>query len=763
MPEVALKEERKRSREDETHILDSSTKHPHPFKRLNTGDRRNSSLVKVEEPAERNSDDMEVDEDDATPEEVIKFQKIAIWMQLQDYKKRSQLAENQLETLKEEKRCYEKTLGTVYRQWAQSVGRGAGDGGSSGKGKRGVTDVESLQGRCDELSSEVIKLRSKLERKKKKVSDLSTQLESTTDKLLLTERKVERAKMGVLGSAGPAKELPGVKDERTQEQKDKEVPEDTTSLSVLAQRRLEEVQEMKTEKIKLVQELDQLKLQLANGEAEGREGQRYSYADLEREYEYAKTLNVGIREDNDKLKQEVEVLKKERQQFKDQMEEEEKARRKEVDDKIRSMTDDMARLRGRRESLQQQLDLRKSKDDQELLMITETRDIANNRKDRIISLEATLQRIRAGIAAGMGDRVLWEFFMDNRDNADRNPLEEVRRQAREAEERARDLEERLRAYQLVDEGVEDVKQLAYEKEKLKGELDDLRDQLAKYEDLFGSESDSSEFARRLKERDEEVQKLRLEVEHLRKSQRCLEDEIANVEMNWTQVEEQNSRKVLELAAREEFTVMIAAERKHKETQIENLRRQCTTLANQLGAIKKQSDLQLEMIRKLEERERNLGEQLKLSEGKLASTTTLAEQQQQKCGDYMKAHGELKSKLEKGTAKYENLNTAFKKRTEQLENELESKKRISEQFEILKKKVEGMSRQDPDEMVLQQLNYYRTQMKCQTCQIRDKNQCLKSCGHTFCKECLEDRLKSRQRACPTCALSFGQGDVLQMYL
>ena len=48
--------------------------------------------------------------------------------------------------------------------------------------------------------------------------------------------------------------------------------------------------------------------------------------------------------------------------------------------KVSAASDEVARLRGERDSLRQQLELRMVKDEQEFHMIEETRTIANNRK-----------------------------------------------------------------------------------------------------------------------------------------------------------------------------------------------------------------------------------------------------------------------------------------------------------------------------------------------------------------------------------------------
>jgi E3 ubiquitin-protein ligase BRE1 len=50
------------------------------------------------------------------------------------------------------------------------------------------------------------------------------------------------------------------------------------------------------------------------------------------------------------------------------------------------------------------------------------------------------------------------------------------------------------------------------------------------------------------------------------------------------------------------------------------------------------------------------------------------------------------------------------------------------------------------------------VNCSVCQDRRKDVIVTKCFHMFCKECIENNLKSRNRKCPTCKKMFGHDDV-----
>lgn len=55
------------------------------------------------------------------------------------------------------------------------------------------------------------------------------------------------------------------------------------------------------------------------------------------------------------------------------------------------------------------------------------------------------------------------------------------------------------------------------------------------------------------------------------------------------------------------------------------------------------------------------------------------------------------------------------------------------------------------------------VKCSVCQDQRKNVLLAKCFHMFCRDCVDNNLKSRNRKCPTCKKMFGQDDVKTVWL
>lgn len=53
--------------------------------------------------------------------------------------------------------------------------------------------------------------------------------------------------------------------------------------------------------------------------------------------------------------------------------------------------------------------------------------------------------------------------------------------------------------------------------------------------------------------------------------------------------------------------------------------------------------------------------------------------------------------------------------------------------------------------------------CTVCRRNFKDTAIKTCGHVFCKECVEERLTSRSRKCPNCNRSFGNNDHMHITL
>ena len=68
-----------------------------------------------------------------------------------------------------------------------------------------------------------------------------------------------------------------------------------------------------------------------------------------------------------------------------------------------------------------------------------------------------------------------------------------------------------------------------------------------------------------------------------------------------------------------------------------------------------------------------------------------------------------------------------------------------------------------ELADEQLEFYKGMVKCPLCKRSDKDCLITKCGHAFCRDCIDERLASRNRKCPSCNQVFGQDLVGSLFL
>jgi len=99
---------------------------------------------------------------------------------------------------------------------------------------------------------------------------------------------------------------------------------------------------------------------------------------------------------------------------------------------------------------------------------------------------------------------------------------------------------------------------------------------------------------------------------------------------------------------------------------------------------------------------------------------------------------------------------YKRKVEELENTLK------EQERLLQGGSSGGAPSAAQKALLDELRVVKSKLKCSVCSVREKSVVLTKCFHTFCRECIEHTIASRQRKCPGCARPFGVTDVQNIY-
>ena len=68
-----------------------------------------------------------------------------------------------------------------------------------------------------------------------------------------------------------------------------------------------------------------------------------------------------------------------------------------------------------------------------------------------------------------------------------------------------------------------------------------------------------------------------------------------------------------------------------------------------------------------------------------------------------------------------------------------------------------------EQLSTQVSHLKGRLVCPVCNVRDKKCILLRCRHMFCKQCVDENVKNRNRKCPACGVRFDMKDIADVWL
>ncbi|KEF58224.1 E3 ubiquitin-protein ligase BRE1 [Exophiala aquamarina CBS 119918] len=264
-----------------------------------------------------------------------------------------------------------------------------------------------------------------------------------------------------------------------------------------------------------------------------------------------------------------------------------------------------------------------------------------------------------------------------------------------------------------------------------------------------------------------IDDLRAKFTELSRNYHLLNGELASMSTAFTKASKLASQKVSDLALLEEKVMRLSAEKakadqkyfaamKSKETrdgEIRTLRLQNSKSGEAVTALKEAEGASRACLTTMEKQLSDLKEAL------ATKTNEHRNVQQQSISQGLEASRlrtqvtELKGLLSAKDAKFattSNLCRSAEVEVEELKSSLKDTRRNLESW----KNKSGQSEQYE---MLRQFAY------CNICKRALKNTVIKTCGHTFCNDCVEERLTSRSRKCPNCGKSFGSNDHMRITL
>ncbi|KAF3049621.1 E3 ubiquitin-protein ligase bre1 [Didymella keratinophila] len=269
--------------------------------------------------------------------------------------------------------------------------------------------------------------------------------------------------------------------------------------------------------------------------------------------------------------------------------------------------------------------------------------------------------------------------------------------------------------------------------------------------------------------DSTPEQLRSKIANLENQLKLLSGELPSMEAAWKKAQAIAGKKIAELAAWEENVARANADKAkadqkffaamkakgEMEQQIRILRLQATKSTEVVSQLKEADSLSRSLVDKLEKQTAEMRSQMDDLSVQHRILTQKATEATLAHSDQTSQIAELKKLVEAKDAAYLTARHSQREACTERDGALAQVEGLNEQIKIWKKKSKG---EQSSEAALME-----SMLQCQICKSRVKNTCIKTCGHLFCHDCVQDRLTNRARKCPNCGKAFGSNDTMRVHL
>lgn len=350
-------------------------------------------------------------------------------------------------------------------------------------------------------------------------------------------------------------------------------------------------------------------------------------------------------------------------------------------------------------------------------------------------------------------------------------LKIVRAELKKAQESQREMKLLLDMYRSAPKEQRDKVQLMAAEKKTKSEAEELRQRLRELEERErreGKKMADEEALRKIRSVEEQIDILNKKLSIAKQEEDALLSEMDVTGQAFEDMQEQNIRLMQQLREKDDANFKLMSER-IKSNQIHKLlKEEKEELADQLLTLKTQVDAQLQVVRKLEEKERLLQGTISTAERELALRTQALEMNKRKAQESASLSEEVRAQLEQVQQKLNLVREEVVENSISREKESFNARRAQEDISKLRRKIEKAKKpaekiSNGDDILNEEINEYKARLTCPCCNSRVKDAVLTKCFHVFCFECVKTRYDTRQRKCPKCNAAFGANDFHRIYI
>ncbi|KAI9273646.1 hypothetical protein BY458DRAFT_435150 [Sporodiniella umbellata] len=386
------------------------------------------------------------------------------------------------------------------------------------------------------------------------------------------------------------------------------------------------------------------------------------------------------------LQMNVEDLSSNRRRFIRDLDYEQINQFKEMEAQLKKLDVDLTRIRGQRDALQMHLEESKASSEIGRGSVAERKTIADARKERVNYLETEVLRLQKKAVAKTGVRGFYDIVSNSQG---KEPLlSSLENEVRSMEKRVEEAKESLGRQFPEDmdrylQPIASIKQL-----QLKAKL---------FEERYTFDPMSidhvQDFETSLQDRIRKERAVTSEMNHklstLEATEKQLLSEIESVAKAYGDLEEENVKKVEDLASLEDEIIKLQAERARYSQIFTALNKSKDAHAMLANALNKQIEKQLAHIKQMTERDKNLTTQITCLDRKLTASNSISKTYKQKNDEVKALLDELKEKALVSKDKITELQKSTFEKIRLTEEGAHTRLRLEENRELLKRKI-GLS-------------------------------------------------------------------------
>ncbi|CAE6518024.1 unnamed protein product [Rhizoctonia solani] len=619
-------------------------------------------------------------------------------------------------------------------------------------------DAKDLRNKLHVAQTEANSLRSEVHLLRGRLADAQVESESLRNSLQTVENKLERAKSQTLQAMDKKPSQPNGSATPPVDVKE-ETPIEATPNGILsiksesewrslAESRQQLIDEMNAGHLSTLVELKQLKAAFA-APTEEMVMVSSAYKLLQEQLSNCKADVEEYRIRWSAVRDELENLKANQRAMHEEALSKSQATIEELQSNLQKREADCLRLRETRDALTAEASVRRARDSERTNGVAQLRVLVDTRGDRIAVLMSEVRRLKAAIAAETGNQDLLQYVMGLDIGSD--PEQGTQLQP----SYVADLQARLESAHARLQAVEHPGEAEIELAK-------FHRAFGKWQDVFGESRENIIAAK-----EAELQAANLKCTELDAVLNDMYTEVDKLSVAWETLDRQNKLKVFDLLALEDKLLKKAkADNKYfqvmkaKETQEAECKTMSRNMTRQTALIEKYKESQAQMSFQLASADKEVVAQKRMIQ-LLHDRIEDATREVRGWNIRYEAERVRVVELEKQRNQADAAAVEARAAASKVKEEIKKAQDEAKQASTVSSGAKGNSSARETELQKEK-DKVMTILRCSTCVKNFRSHTLLKCMHTFCKDCIDARVTTRQRKCPACNMPFATQDIQQIY-